>query len=280
MRSVFMSYPQSNIHTAHLVADMLLCEGIDVWHADYLSPGMDWQAEILSAIRRCSVLIAFIDEMTPNVMLELGYALGASKQVLLVCGPEAKIPFDVASLPMIRLDRYDRRSLFTIVDKVRSTASEKELPVQEFHVAYDRLKYMLRDKSYLEQVAPQEFESSVYAFLQELGFDAKQMPMAHDGGYDILVRDQQSRMHALVEVKKYTQNSKVGVAVIRQLIGATLIKRATGAILVTSSDFSASARSLAERAPVPILLMTLADLVSSTRQSIENVLKELPKSRP
>ncbi len=268
MKSVFISHSRSDTDMVNLVAEMLNREGIEVSRADYLSQGSDWQAEIQSAIRRCGILIAFIDELTPNVMLELGYALGAAKQVLLVGGPDARIPFDVASLPVIRLDRYDNRSLFAIMDKIRSAAHVEATPVQEFDVARDHLEHMLHDSSYLEQVAPQEFESSVRTFLQELELDAEQMPMAHDGGYDILVRDPHARLHILVEVKKYTQNSKVGVAVVRQLLGATMVQRASGAILVTSSDFSASARSFAERSPVPILLMTLAELAASTRESI------------
>lgn len=268
MRSIFISYSRSDAEKARLVADTLLTEGLSVSRPDKLVPGSDWQAEILSAIRQCSVFVALIDEPTPNVMLELGYALGVSKPVLLIGSPEAQIPLDVASLPMARLDQSDIGSLFAIVEQLRNKSSANAAPKPELLGVRDQLKRMLEDADYLEQVSWREFESLVLAFLRELGFDAVQMPATHDGGYDILAKDPQTSFKAMVEVKKYTKSSMLGVSIVHQLLGALSISDASCAILVNTSGFSESARSMAKKAPRRIILLTLEDLVASTRETI------------
>jgi HJR/Mrr/RecB family endonuclease len=201
-------------------------------------------------------------------MLELGYALGAAKSVMLVGGSETRIPFDIATLPVVRFDIHDSRSLFTIADGIRRRATTDLAPEEQSLDIHVRLERMLRDPEYLDQVSPREFESAVTAFFRDLGFVADQSPPTHDGGYDILLTDPQTSVTAVVEVKKYQRSGMLGLANVRQLVGAMVVNGAKSGILVTTSRFSPSARNLAQKAPRPVLLLTLDDLVKSTRDSI------------
>ena len=102
-------------------------------------------------------LVAFIDEPTPNVMLELGYALGAAKQVLLIRSREARIPFDVASLPVAHFDECDTGSLFAIAEQLRIKANFDAPPDRQFIGIRDQLAQMVKDSDYLEQLSAQQF---------------------------------------------------------------------------------------------------------------------------
>jgi hypothetical protein len=269
MTKIFISHSHSDAPKISVLAELLVSQGIVVMRPDELVQEAEWHAEILSSIRRCSIFVAFIsDEPMPNVMLELGYALGAGIPVILVRRPESRIPFDVAALPVIEFDEHDPGSLFAIVEAIRSKARADMTKEEHFQVDMDRIDYVLRDSESLEQLSPRDFESTVLALLQKLGFDAEQMPPTHDGGYDILIKDPRTSALTVVEVKKYQRNGMVGVAQVCQLLGAMTVSNASSAILITNSQFSASARDMAKRAPRPLLLMTLGDLVTSTRETI------------
>lgn len=269
MTSIFLSYSRANLPMANVLAEELTKLGATVATPDELVPASEWHAEILSAIRQCSIFVAFIGEETsPNVMLELGYALGAAKSVMLVGGPEARIPFDIATLPVARFDIQNPRSLLIIAEGIRKRATADAVPEQQILDVHGRLQRMLKDPEYLDQVSPREFESAVSSVFRDLGFVVDQVPPSHDGGYDILLKDPRSSVLAVVEVKKYQRSGVLGVANVRQLVGAMVVADATCGILVTTSRFSASARDMAKRAPRPMLLLTLEDLVKSTRDSI------------
>lgn len=268
MNSVFISHSRADARTAASLAEVLTSEGVRVRRTDELVSGSDWQAEILSAIRRCTIFVGMIDDPTPNVMLELGYALGAAKQVLLVGSEEARVPFDVASLPVARFDAYDRGSLYAIAEALRGKDKTQPTTEADWSGVRERLRHMVENAEYRDRVSPREFETLVLEFLQELGFRAVHMPPNHDGGYDMAINQPRTSFSAVVEVKKHTMTSKLGVAHVSQLVGAVTLAEASCGILVTTSDFSSSARALACRAPQPILLMTLDDLANSTLESI------------
>jgi HJR/Mrr/RecB family endonuclease len=268
VKSIFISYSRADAPKAILLAHELAKQGAKVMRPDELAASAEWHAEVLSAIRRCSVLLAFIEEPTPNVMFELGFALGAAKPVLLVGYPESRIPFDVATLPIARFDENDPGSLLTISEWISEATGTDVTPTQPFMDVRTRLERMRRDPEYLDQVSPRDLESSVLAFLQELGFIAEQMPPNHDGGYDILAKNPQGSVLAVIEVKKHQHNGVLGLAQVRDLVGALTLADAPCAILVTTGRFSASARDMAKRAPRPVLLMTLDELVTSTQESI------------
>ena len=280
MKAAYISHSRSDAQNARILAELLATRGVDVAKTEELALAAEWHAEIFSSIRRCSLFVAFIEEgPIPSVMLELGYALGAGKPVVLVSGRETRIPLDIAALPVVRFDEDDRSSMVAMAEEIRRKASADVTPEQQFLGVRDRLECMLTDPDYLDRVSPREFEESVLAFLRELGFDAELMPPNHDGGFDILARDRGTSLLAVVEVKKYQRNAMLGVAPVRQLIGAMTVSDATCAILIATSRFSPSALDVARRAPRRVLLMTLDDLVSSTRESILDACRLLPIGR-
>jgi hypothetical protein len=251
---------------AELLKDLLDREGFQVTRVDQHLAGQDFAAALQSAIRRCSTLVALVDQPTSNVMLELGYALGAAKQVVLVGGSGARVPFDVSSLPMVRLDPGDPGSMLKISKALRGVIEDKA-PIAPSEGGRSNLERMLSDAEFLDSVTPGEFEEFVLEYLRELGLKADLSPPSADGGYDI-VAELSDSSRVIVEVKKYSGSSRVGLSHVRQLVGAMMLSDASCGILVTSSQFSSSALGMAESSPRPVVLLTLGDLARSTKESI------------
>lgn len=269
MKRVYLSYSYSDASEAGTLANVLSAEGLDVIRPEAYGWVSDWNASVFSAIRRCSAFVAILSEVSaPNVMLEIGYALGTSKQVFLICKRGVRVPFDVASLPVFYFDELDPLFIYTIADRLRDVEDNNPLVYDDLPGAFQRLQLMLHDPNYLEQVSPEKFVSYIHEWFQELGFRSRQVSSNHDYGCDILLEDPGTQLRAVVEVKKYSKSGVLGVSAVHQLLGAMTLSNATCAILVSTGGFSASAKSMAHKSPRPILLMGLEDLLTATRASI------------
>ena len=274
MKRVFVSYSHaaSDAKTAERIQEFLRNEGFEVWRVDRLVAGSDWRSEILSAVRRCSAFVALVDESNPNVMLEIGYALGASKPVFLVSNRGSHVPFDVASLPVFQLDsQLSLSQLSEALHAVKSEAAPGDVAGGR-----DVLRRMLEDADFLESVGFREFETSVALLFRELGFETEELPSSHDGGYDIRAVIPQDRFVAIVQAKKYSRGTRIGVENVRALLGALTMSKASCAILAATSEFSASARSLANSSP-GIILLTLEELLSATVDSLKTAALHSPR---
>lgn len=92
--------------------------------------------------------------------------------------------------------------------------------------------------------------------------------ISRDGGYDILCIDSEKGKF-LAEVKRYRQNRKVGVAIVRQLAGVLVRENESRGIIVTTSDFTQDAfqeaitlQSGSQSYPVYIDLYSINELLS------------------
>jgi hypothetical protein len=95
-------------------------------------------------------------------------------------------------------------------------------------VAHARLAPWLSGEQDILQMTDREFESFMGLLLQRSGYEATVTQPSHDDGFDVIaVRDPPSGQIVLVQAKK-TSNT-VGIAVLRELIGARAIaERAWG----------------------------------------------------
>jgi guanylate kinase len=102
---------------------------------------------------------------------------------------------------------------------------------------------LARHPERLFELAPREFEELVASILADEGYEVELTPQTRDGGFDILAirRDLAVPYLCLVECKRYSQSRPVGVQVVRQLVGIASQKRASAALLVTTSCFTRSA---------------------------------------
>ena len=82
-----------------------------------------------------------------------------------------------------------------------------------------------------------------------MGFEVELTQATRDGGRDIIahVRNAVCSYLTHIECKRYAADNKVGVGIIREVIGVHHIRNATKSIIVTTSFFSRDAIKEAER---------------------------------
>jgi restriction system protein len=105
------------------------------------------------------------------------------------------------------------------------------------------------DPDLVYTLPPRRFEELAAALFESLGYSVELTPASKDGGKDLYVarRDDLGSLVFFVECKRYARNRPVGVALVRQLHGTVEAGRATGGILLTTSHFTAGARSFKVR---------------------------------
>jgi restriction endonuclease Mrr len=104
-------------------------------------------------------------------------------------------------------------------------------------------KYFNRYPEKLYDLSPRKFEELVASIFKDLGFDVELTKATRDGGRDIIarIRTKVSDYLTYVECKKYSTENKVGVGIIREVIGVHHIRKPAKSIIVTTSFFSKDA---------------------------------------
>jgi HJR/Mrr/RecB family endonuclease len=272
LKNVFLSGPYGSHEDLSRLADSLEAEGMEVWRPDHILAGTGTSSieEILSAIKRCNVFVALLGKPHPNVMFELGYALGGGKAVLLIRESGGQIPFEIASFPVLMTDRLDSRWITEVVARIKQTTVKSKPETPTFQNAHAMLQRMCDDESYLDEVEPREFEECIAKVLQEKGFRAEHLASRNDRGFDVEVHEFLPNVTAVVEVKKQNRNSRLSVTEVQRIVGAAVLARAQHAILITSGGFTASARFFAGESPIRVTLLTIDELFELTRDGLTN----------
>ena len=96
-------------------------------------------------------------------------------------------------------------------------------------------------------MSPTEFEHAVAQMLQRTGYhDVRRVGRAGDLGVDVLCKDKDGRK-VVVQCKRYRPGIKVGSRDMQTCIGMMTVQhQAERGIYVTTSSFTAPARSLAQ----------------------------------
>lgn len=126
------------------------------------------------------------------------------------------------------------------------------------------------DPELMYQMPPRKFEELIASIFRNQGFYVELTPESRDGGYDVLAVQKDSitgDRNYLVECKRYKAQNKVGVGIVRSLLGVVVDQKATKGIVATTSFFTKDAVSFEERNTTLLqlsdydnLLMWLANL--------------------
>ncbi|WP_417851264.1 restriction endonuclease [Thalassoglobus sp.] len=269
MTTVFLSNPRSESFVSEELAMELTVRGIHVLRIEDVKFGSDLQASILSAIKRSDAVIAHAGfrDSNANVLLEIGYAVGAGTPVILVSDGPSEIPSEIASLPVFFSRKLGSHVYDEIVEYVKRLSPRKPRGEATFDNAREHLAAAAEDTALLEQISPQQFEELVAQSFVEMGFDAELLTGINDAGIDIRLKIPGADAVA-VEVKKFTSQGRLGIGEVQRLVGACFVAGARCAILLTTGGFTRSAFEFAENAPMSLHLITLDEFLSETRDSI------------
>ncbi len=118
----------------------------------------------------------------------------------------------------------------------------------------------------IHQLSPRNFEEVIADILSDKGWDIELTPETRDGGKDILARldTDLGKILCLVEAKRYREDRKIGVELVRTLYGTLHDHDASSAMMVTTSSFTSGARDFESKYEYRLALrdkMTLLEWV-------------------
>ncbi len=224
--------------------------------------GSDYSAAVQTMIHSSSALIALIDRPSLNIAFEIGFALGAGKDVLIIATPDSKIPSDLAGIRYFRVSGDTSRNTIPL----SQTIGELELlsrPSLPARLSFrDELLACTTSHDFLASIDPQRFELLVRRFLESLGFESRSSKDERDMGYDFIVQEPNKGGLLLVEAKKYAFQTKVSTQHVYELLRQAQLLRVNSALLIAPSGFTPSAVALAERSSPKLTLLSLEQLLS------------------
>ena len=112
--------------------------------------------------------------------------------------------------------------------------------------ARDELVRLKLDPERLYKLSPRRLELLVRDLMFQV-FDCKAQitKQTRDGGKDIICFDSNTGPR-LVEVKRYKKERKIGIEIVRQMIGTMFVDGVHRGLVVSTSSFTAGARKLAQ----------------------------------
>lgn len=135
-------------------------------------------------------------------------------------------------------------------------------PQEQIDAAYDEIKAALSIEL-LQQVlelSPEAFEQLIVDLMLGMGYGAggqgRRIGQSGDGGVDGVISEDRLGLDVVyLQAKRYAPENKVGSGQLREFIGALAIRRASKGVFVTTSSFSNSAISEAERSGSRVILI-------------------------
>jgi HJR/Mrr/RecB family endonuclease len=103
--------------------------------------------------------------------------------------------------------------------------------------------YLAKHPKSLHNLSPRKIEELIASIMKDFGFDVELTKATRDGGRDIIAYMRNTINHYLtyVECKKYSERNKVGVGIIREVVGVHHLRNANKSMIVTTGFFTKDA---------------------------------------
>jgi restriction system protein len=99
-------------------------------------------------------------------------------------------------------------------------------------------KINLRNKEFLYEISPREFEDVIAEMYRALGYDVKQTPYSNDKGKDIILKKDGKKY--LVECKRYNFENTIGREALQKFFAAIIEEEAEKGFFVTTSGYTST----------------------------------------
>jgi restriction endonuclease Mrr len=136
-------------------------------------------------------------------------------------------------------EHYDRAKTI-VIPSFHFADEEAQFPDLRIQELIDRLT---QDATVAYTMSPRDFETVVARLLESFGYGVELTPQHRDGGHDIIaIRDGIATSKLLIECKRFSQDRKVGVEVVRSMYGVVAREGATKGMVVTTGTFTRDAQ--------------------------------------
>lgn len=228
----------------------------------------DVTGTLLNYIKKSDVFIAIFEYENSTVLLELGYAIGIGKPILITSSTEVELPPHLRNFTFINsnlrnIDRIDEIVLY--LEKINKEKKEKEnfaenLQGADYNRINDMLTMLVDNPENIQNIDAREFEVLIFEWFKFNGFHPEWAEEKREFGFDFVIQHQGKRI--LVDVKKFSINSYVSVMKVQQLLGAVHAYHAVGGMIITSSGYTSSARDFAIKCSPKLELFDVKDILT------------------
>lgn len=266
MNSVFISYSFNDVFAGKLMETMKDLLPNNFILLDYSQESWGQNVGILELVKKCDYFICVFDSNNSNVMLELGYAMGKNKNIILIAEYN-DIPYDLKNFDYIK--RSDNINEIVMELNKRLYLSS---PIPKEMICYSDYKEnivkAIEDKEFLDSMNYRDFENIIYEYLKAQNLPIIYQGKERDTGYDFLI----PKYSCVVEIKKYNRNGKISLSVIRSVLGIMVESNANKGIIISSTEFTKSAINFVQNLEHDIVLLSLQDLINLDG-NFESILK-------
>lgn len=196
-------------------------------------------------ISQADVFIAFIKDKSPFVFYELGYATALGKKVLIISEAEYDLPISLKKYENIRFYSGMSNAIYNIINFLKKTKIEEKYVSENISNFKELITTFKENSQIIDRISGSDFEGFIFNYFKQNGAFVSRPKTPSDYGYDFILSDWRGVPKTIVEIKKYNRNSKVSVNTIQQVVGAMNIYEADHAIIITTSEFTASAKAFA-----------------------------------
>jgi restriction endonuclease Mrr len=174
------------------------------------------------------------------------------------------------------LDELVARSPIDVGDRFKH---ERWLPVLLNNVSQAIAARVADEPKLLWRMTPRAFEQFLGKVFLTFGYDVELTKQTCDGGYDVvaLTKNRDGKHKLLIEAKRYRHNRPVGVALVRQILSVKADKRATRAVLATTSSFTKAAKELCRQHEYELELRDFDDLMTWARDCADLLRLPVPE---
>lgn len=139
----------------------------------------------------------------------------------------------------------------------------KNLVIDIKEINSELISYLTKHPEFLRELDPRKFEELIAHIFANKGYEITLTPKTRDGGKDIIALYKSPFGHQLfiIECKKYNENKKVGVELVRSLYGVKTAEHFNQAILITTSSFSKPAMDFARPLKFEMELNDFNDII-------------------
>lgn len=147
-------------------------------------------------------------------------------------------------------------------DLYNSTLFDKNSSIIVRDIDEEIKKFFSKYPHKLYDIHPGKFEELVASIMKDLGFDVELTQATRDGGRDIIasIKNSVTSFLTYVECKRYAEDNKIDVSIIRQVQGVHYTHRPSKSLIVTTSFFTRDAIEEAKRIENQLDLKDFNDL--------------------
>lgn len=255
MNSIYISYSFNDAYAGKLMTTMKDLLSNNFILLDYSQESWGQNVGILDIIKKCDYFICVFDSNNPNVMLELGYAVGKNKNIILIADYN-KIPYDLKNFEYIRRSDNINEVIMELSKKINlsNAVPPKSICNSDYK---ENIERAIEDTEFLDNMNYEDFEKMIYEYLKAQNFSIIYQGQTRDKEYDFQI----PKLNCFVEIKKYNRNSKISLSAIRAFLGIIVENNADRGIIISSSEFTKSAIDFVQNLEYEILLLSLKDLL-------------------